>query len=122
MKALKMTGHQGDVALWALDGRPPEKLSRIRPDGSRLVVARGEATGHSHTFDPADVELYEVEPGVPFKVEMPDGMLADALFARVLRDTPLEHQEHATVTVPKQDYWVVMPREYTPAAIVRSID
>ena len=118
MKAERLVGPQGDVGFW-LATEPPEKRSRTALDG---IVAKGEATGHHHSFAPADVDLYEAEAGVPFRVEMPDGTLADALFARVLRDAPLEHQEHDTVTVPKSDYWVVMPREYTPAAIVRSTD
>ena len=121
MKALVMMGHQGDVAFWSVD-LAPSKRFLVQPESGRLIVARGEATGHHHSFSAADVELYEAEPGVAFKLEMPDGTLADALFARVLQDAPLKHQEHDTVTVPKQDYWIVMPREYTPSAIVRSMD
>ena len=121
MKAVQLVGHQGDVAFWTVEAAP-RKRSAVRTENGRLIVAKGEATGHHHSFAPADVELYEAEPGVPFRVEMPDGTLADALVAKVLRDAPLEHQEHDTVVVPKQNYWVVMPREYTPAAIVRSTD
>ena len=121
MKAMLLVCRQGDVALWTV-AAAPRKLSPVKTYNGRLVVARGEATGHDHSFSAADVELYEAEPGVAFKLEMPDGTLADALFARVLQDAPLKHQEHDTVTVPKQDYWIVMPREYTPSAIVRSID
>ena len=121
MKAVRLLGHQGDVAFWAVEAAPG-KCSRVQASNGRLIVARGEATGHHHSFAPADVELYEAEPGVPFRVEMPDGTLADALFAKVLRDAPLEHQEHDTVVVPKRSYWVVAPREYTPTAIVRSVD
>ena len=121
MKAEKLVGHQGDVGFWIAVSIPAERSSIIAQN-SRMIVARGEATGHHHSFASSDVELYEAEPGVPFKVEMPDGTLADALFARVLRDAPLSHQEHDTVVVPAQDYWIVMPREYTPAAIVRSLD
>ena len=121
MKALRFVGHQGDVGFWTVDEVPGRRTAMSATNG-RLIVARGEATGHHHSFAVSDVELYEAELGVPFKVTMPDGTLADALFAKVLRDAPLEHQEHDTVTVPKQDYWVVMPRAYTPAAIVRSTD
>mgnify|MGYP001616050361 CR=1 FL=1 len=121
MKADRLVGHQGDVGFW-LASTIPSKRMAIAPLGSRLIVARGEATGHHHSFPSRDVKLYEAEPGVPFEIEMPDGTLADALFARVLQDAPLEHQEHSTVIVPKQDYWIVMPREYTPNAIVRSVD
>lgn len=121
MRAKKLIGHQGDVAFWLVE-RAPTNCSAVSSEAGRLIVARGEATGHHHSFTSGDVELYEAEPGIPFKLEMPDGTLADALFARVLRDTPLEHQEHNAVVVPKNNYWIVMPREYTLAAIVRSTD
>lgn len=121
MKALKLVLRQGDVALWTVEA-PPRKRSRVQASGDRIIAARGEATGHNHSFAPADVELYEAEPGVPFRVEMPDGSLADALFVKVLQDASLEHQEHNVVVATRQNYWVVMPRAYTPAAIVRSTD
>ena len=121
MKALQLILRQGDVSLWTISGQPPEKMVIRQREAGRVILARGESTGHHHSFG-GSVELYEAEPGKPFKVKTPDGTLADALFVRVLETDTLEHQEHSPVEVSPGDYWVIMPREYTPQAIRRSTD
>ena len=121
MKALKLVLRQGDVSLWTISGQHPKQMALRQLDGERVILARGEATGHHHSFG-GSVELYEAEPGKPFTVETPDGTLVDALFARVLEPDTLEHQEHGPINVLPGDYWVIMPREYTPQAIRSSSD
>ena len=63
------------------------------------ILAHGEATGHAHRID--DAQLYEY-----------DG----TLYFRVARDARLTHEEHATITLPSGSYRVVRQREYVPSS------
>jgi len=114
---MKLTYRHGDVALWKADGMP-KGLKRMVATSGRVILARGEATGHHHQMEAKAVEVYERTT-----VKLPSG-LAEALFLRVLAPTKIEHigGEHDTKVVDPGDYWVVQPRRYTPEAIVRSVD
>ena len=80
---------QGDVGL--------ERVIKVPTGAKRLphrTVAKGEATGHHHTFVEESVELYERD-GVLY-VSAPEG-------------ATLKHQTHNPVTVPPGT-WVYRPR------------
>jgi hypothetical protein len=95
---------QGDVLLVRVAampaGRPLEAV-----DG-RLVLARGEATGHHHSVAVEDGELVHAAEGV---------------FLRVMASTAVEHQEHAPITLDPGVYRVVRQREYAPGAVDRLV-
>ena len=95
---------QGDVLLVpvasAPDGRP------IEPEDGRLVLARGEATGHHHSVAVVDGELIDTAEGV---------------FLTIMAATPLVHQEHGAITLEPGVYRVVRQREYVPGAIDRLV-
>lgn len=99
---------QGDVLLNKitkvidLSGATP-----IKPENGRLILARGEATGHHHSVDCAVAQLFSING----KVVLVAG-----------EDTTLDHQEHDQVDVAKGMYWVVAQQEYTPQAIRRVAD
>ena len=95
---------QGDVLLVRADVMPRGR--RIQPDGTRLVLARGEATGHHHSVAVEDAELVDAAQGV---------------FLRVMAHTPLEHQEHAAIGLEPGVYRVIRQREYVPGAIDRLV-
>lgn len=122
MKAIRLVGHHGDVGFYSMENAPM-RMKRVDPECGRVIVARGEATGHHHSFSP-DVEVCTQEDGSMFRVEMPDGSLADALFARVLSPAEIIHKgdEHAPTVVETGDYWIVTPREYDRGEIRRSLD
>ena len=104
MKTNPTIYRQGDVLLVQVDEVPTDaKPVAPGPVPGRHVLAYGEVTGHHHSVAVADAEMLTT---------------AEAVFLRIMRDTTLEHQEHAAVALPKGAVFkVVRQREYTPAAI-----
>ena len=97
---------QGDVCLIAVKSIPADAAPQ-EPNGRKVILALGEATGHHHRFEFLDatqnVRLHVAHGGARYlHVETPAQLL---------------HEEHSTVRVPAGDY--VLPRqvEYTPAAL-----
>ena len=91
---------QGDVLVVRVDA--PVDLSQARriPNlHGRAVLAMGEATGHAHTVQGA--ELYEVRRRVLLVVP---------------ETSKLEHPEHDAIELAPGQYWVVRQREYRPEA------
>jgi hypothetical protein len=97
---------QGDVLLIKrpvnMDG-----MKLVKPENGRLILARGEATGHHHSVCCDVAELFE---------------RGDEMALVVCETTTLDHQEHGTIEIAPGTYWTVRQREYTPAAIVRVRD
>lgn len=136
---------QGDVLLWPIK-KMPQSVAPVAPEQGRVILARGEATGHHHSFAFSDrVALFRE-----------DGS-GGGMFLAISGDAPaaLEHQEHAvfwrqdgsrfgTVTeaeraelsqalasgtarqtgepIPPGLYEVTIQREYSPEAIRRVVD
>lgn len=63
----------------------PEKVTRVEPENGRLILLRGEATGHHHSF----VAEPEVEG-------WNDG---EKLYIELKKKSTLEHQEHGPIVV-----------------------
>lgn len=74
----------GDILLEALDVLP--EGSELVETGDSIVVALGEATGHSHTMV-ADRPVIE-------RWQLPDGMTA------IRNAQAITHQEHGTIVMP----------------------
>jgi hypothetical protein len=75
--------------------------SELAAANGRIILARGEATGHNHSTDARMGRLFEdSRPGVCY----------------LLLDEPglLEHQEHSPISLPKGIYEVIRQREYEP--------
>ena len=92
---------QGDVALIRVDGpevKPEYRIKEIEKDGKdRLVLARGEATGHTHSLDAAHVNLIAESGGLILEVTEP---------------TELVHQEHDPILLQPGRYIPVQQHEY----------
>ena len=88
---------QGDILLRRIDDAPAGAARVLT--ATRVVVAQGEKTGHAHAIVGDTVELYER-----------DGTLFVSVGARA----HVEHEEHATITLPEGTYEVVQQREYAP--------
>jgi hypothetical protein len=97
---------QGDVLLVPCKVVPKEAKAVV-PENGRLILARGEATGHNHSVSCEKSDLLELDG----KVWLVAG-----------EDVGLEHQEHGTVEIASGSYWVVRQREYTPQEIRRVSD
>ncbi|MGH9203904.1 MAG: hypothetical protein ACRD2A_21975 [Vicinamibacterales bacterium] len=82
----------------------PTGLVRVPRDASgRIILARGETTGHAHAIQDQDAEmLWDPE--------------LEERFLEVLRDSgvKLSHEEHDPLVVPRGVYRVFRQREYEP--------
>lgn len=94
-----MQYRQGDILIIKCGSIP----AAVRPR-SNLVVATGEATGHAHRLTDANaVHLFDALDG--------------DIFADVVSDVSLVHEEHGAITITPGIYRIRRQREYTPAEI-----
>lgn len=82
---------QGDVLLKPIKCVPTEATA-----AADSVLAYGEATGHSHRLVGDAMKL----------------VVGTAIYARVLEECRLLHEEHKALVVPPGEYQVDFVREY----------
>lgn len=100
-----MTAYRhGDILIRRVDAVPTEGVMPAGPDKRGLVLAEGEVTGHAHT-------IARPTEGQNILVSTDQ---AEALKMWLTLDAPaeLQHQEHATITLPPGDYEVIRQVEY----------
>jgi len=102
---------QGDVLLVPCDKIPAEAHEEVSENG-RVILARGERTGHSHTMTAERVSYFRE-----------DGSGSGGAFIRVtgLGPVALMHEEHAPLSIPPGDYRVIQQREYQPRETPRVV-
>lgn len=88
---------QGDVFLLQVEQLPMEAKKENRSD--RIVLAYGEATGHTHSVSTLDAQLYNSQ---------------DQDYLVVGGMAQLVHEEHKTIALPAGVYKVVRQKEYEP--------
>ena len=93
---------QGDLLFVERDGVPSESVEIS--DG---VLARGEATGHTHRLRPS-VSIALLAAGVAY--------------VRALSEACIDHEEHETVVLPPGIWEVKRQREYRPDGWVQVAD
>lgn len=91
---------QGDVLLASI-GKLPTSVTAIAAENGRLILARGEATGHHHSF--------AVGPQIAM---FRDEGAGNGAYLSVTAPTPLEHQEHTALLIEPRDYGVMIQRTY----------
>lgn len=102
---------QGDLLIESV-GVIPQDLTRVAREGGRVILARGEATGHHHAVAEPDVELFA--PGEASEA-------ADRFLRVGPKGANLVHEEHATIALPPGEYRVSRQREYQPAELPRYV-
>lgn len=102
---MKNQYRQGDVFLVQVECLP--RGSMPAQCGGRVILAHGEATGHTHSVSTEFAQLYYFH---------------NQRLLKVRRATQLIHQEHSAITVEPGVYQVVQQREYTPQAVQRVMD
>lgn len=100
---------QGDVLLRRVDSIP-ENVEVVPRDNGRVILAYGEMTGHAHAIIDETTEL--VTTTLSPSIER---------FLRVLEDTELKHEEHATVFLSPGVYEVIQQQEYVAPQISRAV-
>lgn len=97
---------QGDVLLVRVNEVPAE-AKEVKPEHGRIVLAHGEATGHTHAIlDTERVTLLMLEMKRYLKVE---------------KKVALKHEEHAPIELPPGQYEVIRQREYVPKELPRYV-
>src|SRR6185312_15572 len=94
---------QGDVLLIKLTETEADALrlrERAGPTKGRLILAHGEATGHTHSIDGATASLHELRFG--------------ERYLTVWAPTELTHEEHAPIRLDPGFYRVIRQREFVP--------
>ena len=98
---------QGDIILELVEDATPGNALPVDADGA-VVLARGELTGHRHAFYGGNVTLFrddalarEVPPALYIGHVRINGASAD-----------LQHEEHATITLPVGTYRVRRQQEW----------
>ena len=97
---------QGDVLLVPVE-KLPEGCRKESPDGSRVVLAYGEVTGHAHAIDCALATTYQC---------------GAERYLRVQTGAVLRHEEHEHMALEPGVYKVVQQREYEPAGWRNVVD
>jgi hypothetical protein len=90
---------QGDVLLQQVEGLPRGAIRD--PQRGRLVLARGEATGHTHAVQSGKAALWSLTR---------DGVAE--LYLEVLEPVVIVHDEHKPLAVPAGIYRVGRVKEY----------
>jgi hypothetical protein len=87
----------------------------------KIILARGEKTGHTHTIDARVADLFNWGKD---EVDYPpsSGKIQDAAVLVVSEPTTVEHQEHPPLDLPAGAYRVVRQRRYEPKRLPRAID
>lgn len=100
MKQIQL--RQGDVMLERI-AELPKNVKRVNAENGRLIVARGEVTGHAHAVAEEMGEMYVDESG--------------RIYLQIETETEIKHEEHAAIPLPPGVYVYTPQREYTPDAI-----
>jgi hypothetical protein len=99
---------QGDILIWPIETLPTN-LGPVEAEEGRLIVTRGEATGHHHSFP-------HQRGAVLFRDDM------GGLFVQADVAAPLEHQEHATLTVGGGASEVIRQRVMSSGMVSRRVE
>ncbi len=95
---------QGDVLMVPVAEIPPEVVPVPRDRRGRMVLARGEATGHAHVVG---------GPGLILTAERDN---PEAMFIDVPSHGRVTHEEHGPISLPAGRYRVIRQREYVPGS------
>jgi hypothetical protein len=87
---------QGDVYFTRISRAPAGRP--LAPEAGRLILARGEVTGHHHSVPAGAGTLTLDEGGI--------------MYLTIAQLTAVEHQEHAPVPLEPGIYRVTRQREY----------
>ncbi len=101
---------QGDVLVIPVDAIPAG-VSKVEAEGARLILARGEATGHHHSLALSNrVTLFR------------DDASGGRLYVQADAPVLLEHQEHTALTIAPGNYAVRIQRTVQSGLVRRVAD
>ncbi len=98
---------QGDILFVPVSERP-EGTPVARDTDGRLIVARGEVTGHNHAIAEPEVVMIEATDGRRY-------LISDRPYA-------VTHEEHAPAVLKNHVYEVRQQRQYVRGEVRRVLD
>lgn len=105
-----MSFRQGDVLVVPTENIP-ESVEIVAPENGRLIVARGEATGHHHSF-----------PHNRGATLFRDDSHGGSMFVTTTETVLLEHQEHTALPLLPGKYKIVIQRIFQSGTIKTVLD
>ena len=100
---------QGDVLLVEID-QPPRAGRQIHPEDGRIILARGELSGHVHAIQEGNGKAKFFEGA------------GDRRYLLLTEIGRLEHEEHGPIVLEAGWYEVRRQREYDPMGTVSTGD
>lgn len=100
---------QGDVFIVPIQ-EIPASAKTISPENGRLIVARGEATGHHHSFPWQRGATLFRDDGTGNQ------------YVTVAEPVALEHQEHSALVLAPGNYAVRIQRTMSSGVVQRVAD
>ncbi len=101
---------QGDLLITKVN-RIPDGCKKINSEDGKLIVARGEKTGHHHSFDD-DGSVALLDPPTKFWGDW-DGQITGKV-VQVTKKTELVHQEHDPIPLEPGYYEIRYQRQHDP--------
>lgn len=108
---MKNAIRQGDVLILPCKEIPATAVP-VEAENDRLIVARGEATGHHHSFPWARGAMLFRD----------DGAGSGAQFVKVEKSVALEHQEHSALALAPGMYEIRIQRTMANGLVRRVVD
>ena len=109
MKEIAKQYRQGDVLLVEID-RPLRTGKPINPEEGRIILARGELSGHTHAIQEGDGRAKFFEGA------------GDRRYLLLSEIGRLEHEEHGAIVLEAGWYEVRRQREYDPVGTILTGD
>ena len=104
-KQMSKQYRQGDVLLVEID-QPLRTGKPINPEEGRIILARGELTGHAHAIQEGDGNAKFFEG------------TGDRRYLFLREIERLEHEEHGSIVLEPGWYEVRKQREYDPVGTI----
>ena len=92
-----MTYHQQGDTLYFKESIPTDAIEDMNEQHSKGIVQHGEHTGHKHQLHGDGFRFYKKQ---------------DKRYLRLLKPTPLKHEEHKEIMLQPGDYRIGIVREY----------
>jgi|SRR5712664_278230 len=103
MKKQARQYRQGDVFIVEVLSIP-KQVKNIPLENGKIVLAHGEATGHTHAIDASKLAVFVVNEQTQERFLQLKGMAT------------LRHEEHSEIQLPAGNWQVIRQQEYTPRA------
>jgi hypothetical protein len=104
---MKKQIRQGDVYLIPVS-EFPKNIKIVNRENERIILAKGEVTGHHHAIKNKSANLFK--------------SLDETLFLEVTENVELEHEEHSAIEIEPGLYKMIPQREYHPLEIKKVVD